>query len=84
MPQQDQNTRTLTLADGSEVDVTALARVDDDQVRVEIDGDCRWRLVVSEDGEYDLEASWDSDDNMADVPLPDYLDEALELIGTRV
>lgn len=77
-------TRTLTLGDGTDVDVTALARVDEETLRVEIDGECRWQLQVEESGNYELEASWDRDSQLADVPLPDCLEDALELIGTRI
>lgn len=75
----------MTLPSGEEVDVASLGRVDDDELRVEIDGpEGKWQLLVTADGDYDLEASWDGDGNMADVALPEYLPEALELIGTRV
>ena len=85
MAHAKQGTRTLTLADGSDVDVSSLGRIDEETIRVEVDGpDGRWQLQVTEDGEHDLEVSWDSDDRLADVQPPNYLTDALELIGTRV
>jgi hypothetical protein len=37
----------------------------------------QWKLDVDSSGDYDIVASWNADGDLADVPVPDYVDDLL-------
>jgi hypothetical protein len=41
----------------------------------------RWELDVERDGSYEVVASWNADGDLADVPVPDYVEDLLSRLG---
>jgi len=80
-----QQTRSMTLADGTDVEVEPQKRVDEDTIQVDVTAnDRKWRYNVTEDGDYALVASWNENDELANQPEPQWIGSALELVGVRV
>jgi hypothetical protein len=71
---------TIEAYDGSEVTVDVIKPLSGGGARVELDatGGGRWRLDVTSTGELsEVVTSWNSDDELADVPVPDWADDIL-------
>lgn len=76
MSEQD----TITVQSGTEVAVEPITELAGGRARLEIDAvdGPRWRLDVPATGQNpDLVTSWDSNDDLADIDLPDWVDDVL-------
>jgi hypothetical protein len=77
-----QKTRTVTVPDVGRVRIRAVDRVAPTTVRVDVRQEARWRLDVEVVGNgVELVASWNEDGELADVPLPEWLDAVLARLG---
>jgi len=71
-----------TVIDGVEVEIERKRPLEDGGVRIDVTADetRTWRLDLQPDGEYDLVTSW-YDDQLADVAIPDWMDDLLGRIA---
>ena len=70
---------TIETWDGSEVEVEPVRSLSSGGVRVEVDAidGGRWRLDVEKDGGYEVVTSWDAAGQLADVDVPDWMDDVV-------
>jgi hypothetical protein len=71
---------TIEAYDGTEVDVDVIKPLAGGGARVELDATDggRWRVDVTSTGELsEVVTSWNSDDELADVELPEWADDIL-------
>jgi len=71
---------TIEAYDGTEVEVDIVKPLSGGGARVELDAvdGGRWRLDVTSTGELsEIVTSWNSNDELADVPVPDWVDDVL-------
>lgn len=74
---------TVEAYNGNEVEIAPQRPLESGGARVEVtdeDG-ASWELDVAKDGGYEVVASWDSDGNLADVPVPEYVEDLLTRLG---
>lgn len=71
---------TVTVYDGTKVEVEVLDQLSGDGARVEIDeqGGPRWRLDVNSTGsDYDIVTSWNAAGELSDVEPRDWIDDVI-------
>ncbi len=63
--------------DGTEVGFEHIKPLSSGGARVEFDveGGPRWRVDVSNAGDYEIVTSWNANDELADVETPDWMDD---------
>jgi hypothetical protein len=73
-------TDTITVHDGTQVAVDPITDLPGGGARIELDvvDGPRWRLDVPATGQNpEVITSWDSNDELADIDLPDWVDDVL-------
>lgn len=75
---------TIETYDGTEVDVDVIEPLAGGGARVEIDEEDgpRWRLDVTSTGKLaEVVTTWNSDDELADVEIPDWIGDVLSRLA---
>jgi len=72
-----QSKRKLETYDGTEVSVEPIKRLAEGGSRVEIGAEDgrTWRLDITRSGEMEVVSSWNADGELADVEVPDWMDD---------
>lgn len=80
MPQQRGTIQTYT---GEEIDYEYLEPRPAGGARFDIEAEDgrKWRIDITRSGQHDLVTSWNSDGDLDDVPLPDWLEDVVAQIG---
>lgn len=70
---------TIRTIDGSEAEIEHVKPLTGGGARFDITAEDgrRWRLDVTRSGNAEVVTSWDRDGNLADVELPDWVDDIL-------
>lgn len=78
--------RTYETPNGEKAEISKLDALAGGGARIAIDVDDgpRWRLDVNNTGEdYDLVTAWNADDQLADIDVPEWIDELLLRLQRR-
>jgi hypothetical protein len=76
--------KEATIIDGEEVEIEKKHPLEEGGIQLDVSsGDRTWRLDVDADGNYTLVTSW-YDDTLADVPIPDWMDDLLDSLVLAV
>jgi hypothetical protein len=70
---------TVEAYNGNTVEIAPQRPLESGGARIEVtdeDG-TRWELDVAKDGSYEVVASWNADGDLADVPVPEYVEDLL-------
>ena len=70
---------TITIWDGTDVEVEPIEELSSGGVRLDVDADDgpRWRLDVTKAGNYEVVTSWDASGQLADVEVPEWIDDVI-------
>jgi len=74
---------TVEAYNGNTVEIAPQRPLESGGARVEVtdeDG-TKWELDLDRDGSYEVVASWDETGTLADVPVPEYVEDLLSRMG---